>query len=437
MKPNNKEMEQALLWCFLIDDKLIEKYVEEGGQIEWFYDRENREIYKNMFELAIEGKTIDLLSIKNKMGEKANVLYLTELTEIVPHSGNYKTYIEELEKLYKQRTIIEQAENVIHKATKGLEEAEAVVEQFIRETNNVLLSGKSCVVDYDEAVNEIEKYIEENKNKKLIWYSWGIEWLDKYTKWIRKNKQYRIWAPSWVGKTNLIYQTIDSLLKQNTKVLFVSLENNIETTYIKLFSSIEWINPNDIESWKYKPNYNYLRNKKLAITDQLFDIWEIKREILKEKPDVVILDYIGLVNVHNMDERKKYDKYADEIKEFMQKNKSFAFIDLSNLNKDDDEERIRLHKWFNWSAKLRNNTDFALHMFYHRPFYEWKKTILEAGEPSAIDAVKNKKVITFLISKSRLWPDWVEEQFYIDFDKWIRYNQATKEMKEKWENLSF
>ena len=59
------------------------------------------------------------------------------------------------------------------------------------------------------------------------------------------------------------------------------------------------------------------------------------------KPDVVILDYIGLVNIKGTDEKSLYNRYADEVKEFVQKNKHLAWIDLSNLNKDDDEERIR------------------------------------------------------------------------------------------------
>jgi hypothetical protein len=63
------------------------------------------------------------------------------------------------------------------------------------------------------------------------------------------------------------------------------------------------------------------------------------------------------VDIKNTDEKSMYNAYADVIKKFVQKNKELAFIDLSNLNKDDDEERIRQHKGFNGSAKLKNNID--------------------------------------------------------------------------------
>jgi hypothetical protein len=160
--------------------------------------------------------------------------------------------------------------------------------------------------------------------------------------------------------------------------LFISLENTIETTYINLLSSLQKTNSRKIERGEIEPNTEWLRRnkEKLILTDQIFDIQEIKREVVKHKPDVVILDYIGLVSIKGCDEKSLYNTYADEVKRFVQKHKSFAWIDLSNLNKDDDEERIRQHKGFNGSAKLRNNTDFALHMFYYKPFYEYKESFL-------------------------------------------------------------
>jgi hypothetical protein len=77
-------------------------------------------------------------------------------------------------------------------------------------------------------------------------------------------------------------------------VLFVSLENNIETTYTKFLSTVQGVNPYQIEKGLVVPDTNYLRKYKdrFILTDKLFDINEIKREVLKVKPDVVILDYI-------------------------------------------------------------------------------------------------------------------------------------------------
>jgi hypothetical protein len=43
-------------------------------------------------------------------------------------------------------------------------------------------------------------------------------------------------------------------------------------------------------------------------------------------------------------------------------------------------------------------------MFYHKPFYEYKKQVLNMAEKTSPEygSVLNKQVITFLISKNRL-----------------------------------
>jgi hypothetical protein len=255
--------------------------------------------------------------------------------------------------------------------------------------------------------------------------------------WIRKWKTYRVGSPSWVWKSNLLYQVIPALLEQWAKVLFISLENSIQTTYVKLLSAIQWVNSNDIEKWVHRANTDWLKkyNNKFFLTDQLFDMWEIKRDVLRVKPDVVILDYIWLVNIKGFDEKSKYDKYSDEVKEFIQKNQSLAWIDLSNLNKDDNEEKIRMFKWFNGSAKLRNNTDFAMHFFYNQPFYNYKTEVMRIWADNKKEEVRWKNVITFFISKNRLWVDNEEEQFIINYNKWYKYIQATKEQKDLWESF--
>jgi hypothetical protein len=44
-------------------------------------------------------------------------------------------------------------------------------------------------------------------------------------------------------------------------------------------------------------------------------------------------------------------------------------------------------------------------MFYHKPFYEYKKTVWENGTDDAKRAFEGKQAITFLISKNRLGVD--------------------------------
>ncbi len=430
---SDKLAEAGLLGALLIDENIVEEFFV-NWQLEWFYHY--REIAEAVFELALEGSPIDLVTTKTKL--EANwtlekiwgVSELAELTEAWI-SFNWQSYSTTLQTCYKQREIAKIASNLLARADDD-EGYEDVVETTMTKLSSVLLEGSSKATTTEDNIQLLESYIKDNQSRDLIGWSWWNEWLDHYTLWVRRGKTYRIGAPSWVGKTNLIYGTIVSLLEQGVKVLFVSLENDVPTTLSKLLSAVQETNNRNIEKGTVAPDYDWLRKHKdnFILTDQLFDVDEIKREVLKVKPDVVILDYIGLVNIKGVDDEKVFTPYSKKIKEFIQKNPHLAWIDLSNLNQGEGEEQIRKTKGkFNWSASLRSNTDFWLWLFEHEPFqrYKW----LAEGE--AKTKLENYSAITFYVGKNRLWPDPVWKTFWINFDKGINYSPISDEVLKKWE----
>ena len=439
--PYSEELEQSVLGSILIDESLLSRFFKEWA-IEWFYSPVNKIIITQIFELWLSGISIDLLSLNKILTEKGLLdtigwlSYLTDLTDIAI-TYNFDSHSQQLAELYKRREIIKEAERL--KKLWLSWDIDTGTEDIIKSINSILSEWRSLATSSEENIEKLKTHIEQNKGKDMLGYSFWVSFLDKHTKGIRKGKTYRIGSPSGVGKTNLIYQIINSLMSQDAKVLFISLENSIETTYIKLLASYQKVNPNLLEFGTVEPDYTFLEKYKnqLILTDQLFDFAEIKREVVRTKPDVVILDYIGLVNIKWTDERTKYDKYADWVKEFLQKNNSIAWIDLSNLNKDDDEERIRMHRGFNWAAKLRNNTDVAIHMFYWKPFYDYREKVNQIWSEEAKEWIRAKQAITFLISKNRLWVDWVEDAFLIDFNKGINYEEMTKEKKDSISKMAF
>ena len=440
--PSSIDIERSIIWCFLIDNESVNGFLEHSD-ITHFYDWNLKHLAEKAIMMVMEWAELDIVTFKEAIKEETlnklgGISFLMELTETVQYTKNITQYAKQLAELYKKRSVIKEwirMQEIGYNST----DLETDIGEVYNTINNTLSQGKSHTTSLTDNIESVKAFIEKNKGKSLIWWSWGLGWLDWVTKWIQKSKTYRIGAPSWVGKTNLMYQTIRSLLEQWAKVMFVSLENSIESTTIKLMSSMQWVNPNLISQWLIEPDYSLLEKYKdnFILTDKLFNLSQIKRQVSKIKPDVVILDYIWLVNINWCDEKSLYNKYADEVKEYIQNNKDIAWIDLSNLNKDDDEERIRQHKGFNWSAKLRNNTDVSIHMFWFEPFYEYKKDIIENWVDDNIKNTLNKKqVLTFLVSKNRDGVDWVESQFWIDFDKGINYKEIDRETIKKWKDRS-
>lgn len=443
--PSDLELEKRILWYLIIYWKEAEDVFIEL-EIEYFSDIYLKKIAEILYEMVFEWKEIDLISLNSELKNKdfyEKIWWLSFLVEITSETifiETIFTLVAKLRQLYQKRELIKEARKLENIAFNS-ENIDSDVSKSFENISEILNEWVSKVVSLEDSIESLKKTIEENKKKELVWYSWwkNFEWLNEHTWWIRKWKTYRIAWTSWAWKTSVMYEVIYNLLKQNAKVLFLSLENDIETTITKFASTVQGQNPRKIEKWDVgfdeKEILKFKNN--LKITDQVFNLNELKREILKSRPDVVVLDYIGLVEIDNFSEETKYNKYADEIKVFMQRHKSLVFIDLSNLTKADTEETIRQHWSFNWSQKLKNNTDFWMHIFWYKPFSEYKKYILENGDNEAKKEFLWKKVLTFLITKNRLWDDWIEKQYLINFDKWIRFLEATEEQKNLWKSFNW
>lgn len=430
--PHNIELEKAIIWYLIIHWNEAEDIFLDL-EIEYFYDSENKNIAEKLYEMAIKWEQIDLVSISSYI---KNQMYLIECTEN-SSIASINTQVKHLEELYQRRNLIIEAKRLEHLWYNGEDLDEGVYNIFDR-VNKTLSAWGSNIADMDTLIDSYEKYLKESAGRDMLWYSWGFPWIDEHTLWIRKWKTYRIWGLSGAGKTSFLFQVFESLIKQKKKILFFSLENSEESTFSNLLSTIQWVNPKSIQKWLVQADIKYLREAKQYFTTiyEVFNLSEMKREILKRKPDIVFVDYIGLVNIKGFNEKEKYDKYADDIKEFMQKNNKIAWVDLSNLNKSDNEATIREYKGFNWSAKLRNNTDFGMHIFPLKSFSDYKSNILKIWSEETKKNFLWKKALTFLISKNRLWEDDIQNHYIIDFNKGIRFQEANEDELRKWETLT-
>ena len=426
--PSNIEAEQSILASMIIDIDVLEKFFEEFD-VEIFYEKRHIEIIEVIFELCNEWIAVDIITLKDKW---IDVEYLINITTILPTSANRYFYAKIVENEYKRREIIKEARRIENQAYNYELSVEENVESSFNKFNNILTTWNTKALSTDKVIDQIKKHLEESKNKWLLWYSWGLDWLNEYTSWIRWWKTYRIAWSSWLWKTNLFYSMIPNLLKQWAKILFVSLENSVESTYIKLMSSVLWNNPTDIEKWVINFDYDWMNKyrDKLYITDQIFDLDDIKREALKIKPDIILLDYIQLVEIKwSKNELEKLDTYAREVKKFMQKNNKIAWIDISQLNMNANSDDLKKSWNFKWSWELKNAIDFWLHLFYYEPFFKYKET---AKWTPAEKATEKLTAIEFVITKNRLWPTFWKTVLWINFDEWIRYKTIPKETLEKW-----
>lgn len=275
--------------------------------------------------------------------------------------------------------------------------------------------------------------IAELDGKELYWYSFGEEFkfLDFATKWVQKWKIYRIGAPSNTWKTQFAYSVINNLLAQWARVLFLTLENEVQTTLWYLMSNKQRASMDSIMRWSSAPDFDYLVsiNDKLSIVDTSFYLSDIFTRVMEFKPDVVILDYIWLASIKGFTEEQKYTEYAIQVQRFV-KQMQVAWLDLSNLPTQlQASEDIRWNPQFYGSTFLRNNADVGIHIMPWKQFYDMREKVItdDLYDFETKNSLKRLSWVTMFLSKNRLWPHSISWNYIIDFSKWAEFTESSND----------
>lgn len=429
--PHNKEAEKALLSC------MINYPNEDYSQIEWddFYIASYWVLAWDIIDLKSSKEDINLLSIYEKV--KIKWITIPQITELAEYDKWTRAAIPSLIstiKNYRRRRLqIELAREMEELSTWTTEEIIAYAEK-LKEVAKIGSSASSSMCFSD--VNNAYELIQERMGKKVYWYSWGshFEFLDNATKWLIKKMVYRIGAPSWVGKTQFIYTLIPELLKQNNpdgskvKVVFFTLENTKESTLTSIMCKAQWINQFKLTEWMVEGNWQYLVDlgEQLHIIDDLYDIGDIFSKIRQIKPDIVILDYIGYVNIKGFTDEAKYTEYAKRVVRFT-KEENLCWIDLSNLANDTQtNDEIRIKPKFYWSSFLVNNSDVNIMIMRNEVYSDARNYVYKNKtlfRPEDIKYFASRDIVDMVVTKNRWGPPRVETTYGVNQDNWWNHRE--------------
>jgi hypothetical protein len=144
-------------------------------------------------------------------------------------------------------------------------------------------------------------------------------------------------------------------------------------TITNLLANYQKVNSYKLENLDIMPDFGYLDSKKdlLTIIDDCWDMGEIFSRILQIKPDIVVIDFIGLVNIQGFNDDSHYTSYAKQVQQFA-KTEQIGWIDLSNLEMRADETTIRMHGNFYGSSFLRNTADVGIHMWRNTNYEKYR-----------------------------------------------------------------
>lgn len=323
--PNNVEAEASVLGSILIDNIVADTVIPRLKPRD-FYLAQNRIIFEAMKELQNENKSIDTvtvsdrLELKGQLDEVGSIAYLSELAESVPSAANCDYYTDIVKRDSLLRRII-QAGNEISKygyesadAESALVNAEKQVYDISEEqTEKALVHAGQAFAD---ALNEINSAQVGKMSDKII--KTGFNALDRKTRGLKPGALIILAARPSVGKTALALNIAANVALNPVKrknVAIFSLEMSSPELAKRMLAYISGVSLTkmdlqgglrDGDIKRVANAYKLLINSGIYIDDYSMngpaDVLSKCRRLKREKGlDLIIIDYLQLMT--NTDEK--------------------------------------------------------------------------------------------------------------------------------------
>lgn len=337
--PYSVEAEQSVLGAIIIDPQSINQV---AGQIkpEYFYIPQHREIYKtleNMFQMS---RTIDYVTLLERLkdsgtyDEAGGKAYITQLAQMVPSSANILTYASIIRERYYTRSLILAAQNIIKDATDSVVDTARLLDSAeqriyeIREGKDI--AGLTHIKDVmsAETFDRLTKITDPETRDDYIGIPTGIGDLDNVITGLNKSDLIIVGARPGMGKTSFALNIAKNVAEKGKRVAFFSLEMTRDQIAQRLLSNEASVPSTKLRTGQLSPEeWARLGNagQHLSQMDIYVDetpgitVPEMKAKLLRNKVDLVIIDYLGL-----MQSAKRTENRVQEVSDITRNLKTMA-----------------------------------------------------------------------------------------------------------------
>ncbi len=209
-----------------------------------------------------------------------------------------------------------------------------------RRTNMDRNSGKSLAEYWQGA----KRTYEERAKRGEPDLPTGFKWLDELTDGLHKGELWCISAKTSFGKSSLALNIAKNIADNNKGVLFISLEMTGEELVSRMFSEFTSFNHNRLRIGDYGEDFvgkdkifiDFINSIDFEIVEKGYkfqDILDILETAYEEKkPDLVVLDFIQLIDKKGMDDRVALEEFMRKLAELAKMNK-IAIMVISQLRR--------------------------------------------------------------------------------------------------------
>ncbi len=433
--PNNIEAEEAVLGSILINQETIYG-VSELLDIEDFYRKSHRTIFKVMLDLNTTKKAIDIITLTDylthisKLEEVGGIAFITSLANKVPSTANLKHYINIVKEKSMLRNIINIAEHMESMSydNEQLDTPEVILdktEQMISRLTKKMIVTKVDNIQGQtlKAYMDIENII--NHKDELLGLETGLYDLDNFLQGL-KNSDFMILAarPS-MGKTAFALNIASYLsIKKDTPVAFFSLEMSSNQLIHRIFSSYGLIplfnlksgNLDDAHTQKLIKVSNKLSQSKLILNDEISNLMSLRSiaRKLKRENDIklIIIDYLQLLEGTRRENRNLEISEISRSLKILAKELDIPIIALSQLSRSVESRQVKkpMLSDLRESGSLEQDADIV--MFLYREDYYNPET-------------ENKNITDVIIAKNRNGPTGTIPVYF--HKEYVRFQDLAKD----------
>ena len=375
--PQNVEAEEAVLGSVLIGGD-VEMQIAMGWirEDDAFYSEKCRNIFRCMKELYNNKVPIDVITLSNKVQETFGMqdsLYIMDLQDNVVTKSKVEHYSKIVWERYIQRETAKSAQDLLNASYENYNEVGNIIEKHSRLIDELRHIQPTRARDISDIVDETNQSLQEDSNT----IQFGLGRLDNFAGGMTRKEITVLGGRPGHGKTTLMLNVVRGLIEQGYSVMLFNREmSNIETMkklYVMESNDISYsmIRSGISEDKKIALNSvsEYVKEKyeKLTAFDDIRSLDDCIREINKGKPDVVIDDYIQLIDVGQgyKDRRFEIEKIVQDYKWAVKQNNCSAIL-VSQLNRDIEKRfdpRPRMSDYAE-SGVIEQTAESAMFVFY-------------------------------------------------------------------------
>ena len=348
MLPQSKEAEDALLGSIIKDSNIyhdVAPYIEA----EVFYKNESRSLWNKIGEMIRSNREVDMVTLCSSLTTEDKEIgvtpyYITGLDQVGAGSAWAIVYAKEIYEKYLLRMVISKSAQMQEVALSNSKNAYGVLGEVHSTLSELMNIQPGKKFDIEDALMETMDSIDSG-GKNLI--KFGIPTLDELSGGMTRGEITIIGGRPGHGKTTLIVNLLKNFIDQGLRVALF----NREMTNVEMLKKLIALESGQL-SYKMirqgvhdKDSYKELSKTmvmieekynadKFMMFDDITDFSGSSAEVKKFKPDVILDDYIQLIQPSNPQEQRRLqlEKIVNDYK-WLAKSTNASIVLASQLNR--------------------------------------------------------------------------------------------------------